>query len=266
MYDYDMRIGPKEGQRKDFVGRNATERDAIADNTLVVEGTVFPDDDMPIVLAPSGLDTRLIKKGLHQLNFEKNRRPGSGISQSSIYTNSTGRVPWRDDCCNISKFSVDYPDHQKALNRIAQHLSDSYKAYLPEEHKRHVTRVFNSKEKIPKEYRIAKTPFTSGIINKDSNLSYHVDKRNLKGTLSAMLVLTEGMRGGNLVLPEYKMSLELKDGDMVIFNGGNIVHGVTPMQPYLAGAFRYTIVFYTLEGMHECLGLDAERRRINKRI
>lgn len=265
MYDFDERIDPKEGQRKDFIGKEATERDAIADNSLAGEGIVYPADDMPIVLAPSGLDTSFIKEWLHELRFEKNKRPGSGMAQRSIYTNSTGRVPWRDDCCNISKFSVDYPELQRELNKIAQRLSDAYKAWLPDEHHKHVTRVFNSKEKIRKDYRIGKTPFTSGIINKDSSLTYHVDDRNLKGTISAMLVLTEGMRGGNLVLPEYKMTIELNDGDIVMFNGGNIVHGVSPMQAYLEKAFRYSIVFYTLAGMHECLGLDDEKRRINRR-
>ena len=103
--------------------------------------------------------------------------------------------------------------------------------------------------------------FTTGSINKNSAISYHHDRGNLRGAWSAMLVVRRAVTGGDLVLPEYGCVLRLRDGDALLFDGQSTLHGVTPLS-VSPGGYRYTLVYYTLEQIWRCLAPLAELERI----
>lgn len=117
-------------------------------------------------------------------------------------------------------------------------------------------------EKILPDYRIGATPFTSGIINRNSQLKYHYDAGNFKGVASCMVAVTEGVEGGHLILPEYDVALQIDSGTLTIFDGQSILHGVSPINFKGLRSYRYTIVFYSLQQMWNCLPVDAELARI----
>lgn len=45
------------------------------------------------------------------------------------------------------------------------------------------------------EWRLKDQPFTSGIVNRSNPLPYHLDSGNLKGSMSAMVVMQQGVLG-----------------------------------------------------------------------
>ncbi|MEM9995406.1 MAG: hypothetical protein AAGE79_14910, partial [Acinetobacter pittii] len=51
-------------------------------------------------------------------------------------------------------------------------------------------------------YLIKGTPFTGGVINKNTALGYHRDSANTKDGISCMVILKKGVAGGELILPE----------------------------------------------------------------
>jgi hypothetical protein len=102
--------------------------------------------------------------------------------------------------------------------------------------------------------------WTSGIVNRSSQLPYHRDAFNFP-TWSAMPVVRRGMAGGHLHLPEYGATLACRDGWGVFFGGWNLVHGVTPMRPTSPDGYRYSVVYYSLRGMKDCATAAAETRR-----
>lgn len=102
-------------------------------------------------------------------------------------------------------------------------------------------------------WRIKDSIFTSGIVNKNNHLRYHVDFGNFEGTWSAMLVYKRDVIGGNLHLPEFDATIKLDDGDLVIFKSSDYVHGVTPIIRTGPNAYRYSIVYYSLEQLNKCL-------------
>jgi hypothetical protein len=73
-----------------------------------------------------------------------------------------------------------------------------------------------------------------------------------------MLVLREGMKGGWLVLPEYDARFFLRNNSIFMFDGQQILHGVTPMAKEREDGYRYSIVYYSLRGMWKCLTLTEE--------
>ena len=64
--------------------------------------------------------------------------------------------------------------------------------------------------------------YTSGIINYNNYLNYHVDNGNFDNAYSAMLVFKKHTEGGYLMLPEYDVGIECADNSLLIFQGVTI--------------------------------------------
>lgn len=105
--------------------------------------------------------------------------------------------------------------------------------------------------------------FTSGVANRDSQLPYHYDAGNFTSVWSGMLGLKQDIAGGYLAIPEYGVGLEIADGSLTLFDGQGALHGVTPMRRTRIGGHRYTIVWYGMKGMWQCLDPAEEAQRAN---
>jgi hypothetical protein len=105
--------------------------------------------------------------------------------------------------------------------------------------------------------------FTSGVANRDSQLPYHYDAGNFKSVWSGMLGLKDHISGGYLSVPEYGVGLEIADGSLTLFDGQGALHGVTPMRRTRTTGHRYTMVWYGMKGMWQCLDPAEEAQRAN---
>jgi hypothetical protein len=65
-------------------------------------------------------------------------------------------------------------------------------------------------------------------------------------------------------MPEYDMALEIGNDTIAIFDGQDILHGVTPIQYLNENAYPYTIVYYSLAQMWNCGELTEEIARIRQ--
>lgn len=74
------------------------------------------------------------------------------------------------------------------------------------------------------------SPFTAGQINKDTQVGVHLDENDLSGTLNALMTYGK-YQGGELILPDLNISIGIQPGDLILFEGSRIRHGVTPIQP-----------------------------------
>lgn len=71
-------------------------------------------------------------------------------------------------------------------------------------------------------------------------------------------------QGGYLSCPEYDIGFEVEDNSVILFDGQNILHGVTPFEHLTRLSYRYSIVYYTLQQIWNCLPLNEEIIRIRK--
>jgi len=67
-----------------------------------------------------------------------------------------------------------------------------------------------------------------------------------------------------LICPEFGLKFEISDGSLLIFNGQEILHGVSPIKKMSADAYRYTVVYYTMQQMWKCLPMPEEIKRIRQ--
>jgi len=155
--------------------------------------------------------------------------------------------------CRSAAMARESPSDHSALTRMASSLAEEYLAMDPDGFARYVEIA----AKIPAEYHMGETPFTSGIVNKNNVLAYHLDVGNTLDGYSAMMVVRERSSGGMLVIPEYNVTLDLQDGDVSIFDGQHTWHGVTPVELGLGG-YRTSVVYFTLRSAWRCLPWSAE--------
>jgi hypothetical protein len=101
-------------------------------------------------------------------------------------------------------------------------------------------------------------------VNKNNQLKYHFDSGNFKGVLSNMVVLKKDVAGGYLIIPELDIALEVADNTLTIFNGQEILHGVSTIEYENDHAYRYSVVYYSLEQMWKCEPINDEIARIRK--
>lgn len=239
-----------------FVKRTALESDF---STLINEPcAIFENGELKVIYAKLDMNCDDLVQSLKKIKYQENDRT-SGLRTTSRIFGYMPRRPIRGDFCHIASLSEEDPSSYKTIIEYAKKVASLYAKEDPAMYKIHEGMTL---EKVIPEYRIPETPFTSGIINKNNPLKYHFDSGNFKKVYSCMLAFKHNVGGGYLALPEYDLGLEIASNSVLIFDGQKILHGVTPIRYFSDDAYRYTMVFYSLQQMWKCLPLSQEIARI----
>ena len=174
----------------------------------------------------------------------------SGIAVAHNTFGFSAPVPMRRRYgCSRSQFNMRYPKAWELIQRFTLMAEDVFRVHASEVHDSTAGKV---RDTIPPAWLIAGTPWTGGIINRTAALPYHVDKSNVRGSWSAMLVCRRDVSGGLLHLADYDTYLAVPHGSITIFDGQSVVHGVTPLRIDRPGGFRYSLVSYAKNEMKQC--------------
>ena len=160
--------------------------------------------------------------------------------------------------CSTAKLNEEQPTLNKLLLEIAKYSFELFASIDPHRAESH-TEIVNSQ--VHPDWLLGGTPFTSGIINNWSALPYHKDSGNFTGSWSMMLSLRKNLEGGHLHLPEYDLVLGVPNNSLLIFNGQELWHGVTPLIPKKKDAYRFTIVWYAKNKIKQCGCREEETQR-----
>lgn len=245
----------------DYVKRSALEGDY---QELITEDSIIVDADTKEVIAvyvKMHNDTRQIMKVLEEIKYGTSKRSSGLVSTSKVFGYSP-RNSFRNDYCAITALALEQPKHHAVVCDYGKQLAALYSDFSEESFKKHLE---TTESKVLEQYRIPGTPFTSGIINKNNPLKYHFDSGNFKGVYSCMVVFKHKVKGGYLSMPEYNVAFECAHNSAMMFDGQEILHGVTPIRRESEMARRYSIVYYSLRQIWNCLPLDEEIARLRQR-
>jgi len=241
------------------------------ETSLEVKDTFFVNDDAKFIV--NGKVVGYLIKGFDKdsttapslekgdLIYSGGRR-GSGIPNDKSSTFGwLPRVVIRSDFCRLTKSTLERPVVKNVLYPLAEKVSKKYQEIDSET-------FIKQKEimsELSEDFFIPNTIFTSGIVNKNSRMRYHTDAGNFPGIWSCTLIYKRNVEGGNLHLPELGLVIGFDDGDLILFDNQKYLHGVTKIIPKSKYYYRYSIVFYSLKGMLNCLPYKEEMERYNKR-
>jgi len=228
---------------------------------IITDDVIIYVDNQPVLLYTKITDdTKHLRWAVKNVKYSTGKRFRGLLSQSAIFGYSPRNVI-RHDYCSITYMAEKQPKHHHIISNFVEKLNGYYEKYFPETYNKHKEMV---SEKVLKDWTIGDTPFTSGIVNKNNPLKYHLDTGNFKGVLSNMIVFKKGTSGGHLVIPQLDLALEVVDNSLTIFNGQEILHGVSPIEYDETDGYRYSVVYYSLEQMWKCDPIDDEIVRIRQ--
>ncbi|WP_157892073.1 MULTISPECIES: hypothetical protein [Frankia] len=232
-------------------------RPAAAEPTIT-EATVAVDDDGAPVFAylPAGepQEVMALRRAVLRIRCEALSRAKGALNISRNFGFTPRRPVYGREGCQIGRLAAESPQEHRVLERWALLLERTLDQIDPSI----VARDAQTMTQVDSSWRLGGGRlWTSGVINRSSALPYHRDRFNFS-TWSAMPVLRRGIRGGYLALPEWGEVIACRDGWTLFFVGRQHVHGVTPMRTVQPDGYRFSVVFYALRGMKDCLSAAVE--------
>lgn len=216
----------------------------------------------------------------NQLSKEEQKKEALKIQKYISNTNYampvfSGVAGWMDRYPRIPYGrATSYTSNNEQIFKLAfpllQKLAKAFSTLLP----RRYNFQTNCANKIDPGFKVPGTPFTTITVNKSFRTAAHRDAGDLHEGFSNLTVLTNGKKysGGLLVLPEFRVAINIRPGDLLLINNHFGIHGNTPIVLEEEGAERYSVVCYFREKMLE-LGTKEyedyrfqfiESRRLNK--
>lgn len=230
---------------------------------FIEEDTVVEVDGKPVLAYWHRLDHdfSVLRAALDRIKYIEAFR----AAKEAMFTRArtfgyAPRLPIRNQPCRKTSLAAEQPLEHSVLVDAAKVAYDCYRTAFPDQAAKHAEIA----GKVLPEYRIADTPFTSGIVNQNNPLPYHFDRGNFKGVNSAMLGFKTDIEGGHLTVPEIDTAFAIGDRSLLLFDGQSLLHGVTPFRRMSDRAARYTVVFYSLEGMWRCEPPGEEVKAFNR--
>lgn len=205
-----------------------------------------------------GVDLDPVMAACDRIRYDTSTRTTGMISTSRIFGYEPRKTLRKDFCGSVS-LAVDSPDEHEIICGAARLAAHFYRLTNPELYRKHVDIVAN---KVLAEYHLHNTVFTSGIVNHNNPLPYHFDAGNFASVWSAMFVFKRDIAEGYLACPQYDRAFALPHNSLFMFDGQGLLHGVTPIKQLKETSKRYSIVFYSLAQMWQCLTPQAELERI----
>lgn len=232
--------------------------------TLISEDTIFTRNGIPVGLYMKIEHPLLkeIRKATLETKYVKTYRTNKALPTQSSVFGSLPRIALRNDYCRFSNQTKTEKLNTQRLFTFMPVLTEIYKKYLPEQFEHDLETI---KENVNSDYLLQENqPFATANINVNHAIKYHKDTGNFKGNLSNVLILRDGIVGGELVFPEYEFAVAQDDGYLSIFDGQNEIHGCMPILKTNKKPYRASIVYYTLENMKHCYPYEMEVERLQK--
>jgi len=164
------------------------------------------------------------------------------------------RIPY----CRPTAFTEQNPEKFKMAFPFLNKLDSYFKDLLPQ---RYASQREHADRLDPK-FLISDTVFTTATVNKTFRTAAHRDAGDLSSGFSNLCCITNGkdFKGGYLVLPEFRVAINIRPGDLLLINNHEGIHGNTEIVGD-EGFERMSIVCYFREKMLESGSFEYEQLR-----
>jgi len=273
----------KKKHEGNFKGKMMTERDydvLISDTCAVYK----PDGSLLISVEKRGIPMDVVASAWNEIRNYNPRTENRGVANGTgtvdyirkdgtksktkkipkgyeIHSGIIGyydRYP-RTPYCRKCAWNLDAPEKFEAMIPFFQEVDRVHELLDPEGY-------WLQKEwadKTNEDFIIKGTIYTSVTVNKNFRTAAHFDAKNLDKSSSAMVLIREGkFNGGHLVLPEWRIAVQLDTSDVVVFKAQEELHGNTKIIPLSKNYQRCTLVHYYRKGMIHCGSAKDELERI----
>jgi hypothetical protein len=183
------------------------------------------------------------------------------IEVSTAVAGYFDRVGGRWPFCRTTAFTLEHVKDWHDVLPMVHHVASVYAREAPDQYKRQ--RAFT--DKCSQDFVIRDTPFTTLTINHNVIGTIHKDAGDFKDGLGIITVVRRGSYAGALLaFPQYKVGVDLRDGDLVFFNPHDW-HAVTEFEGSLSEDHeRISVVYYARTGVAKCGSAHEELERAKR--
>ncbi len=163
---------------------------------------------------------------------------------------STPRTPY----CRTTAWTGQHTEQFRSMYPLFEHIGGLMREYVPE---RHAIQWARAQATDPA-WRVPNTPFTTMTVNNTYPTGVHKDKGDLDTGFSCLAVWRRGQySGGHLTLPEYRVSVDMQDGDLLLMDAHQW-HGNTGLELHSEDAERISLVLYYRTALLQCGTVEEE--------
>lgn len=183
---------------------------------------------------------------------------------------SVARNGGRLGACRLTAWTAKHHDQWRGLEPVFQRIAAVYAELVPD---RYAAQQQWARGVHP-DWLIPDTPFTTITVNNTYSTGVHQDAGDLKDGFSTLAVARRGSySGGLLVLPEYRLAVDMGDGDLLLFDPHQW-HGNTGIRcPHTAdlgdlarpcpeGCERVSLVAYARTKVAGCASSQVEATKL----
>ena len=174
---------------------------------------------------------------------------GNRVKVSSVIGGYFEPQGGRNPFCRPAQITHRYPEEWARIVPLMQECAKHYRVNAPMRHKVHMGCV----GKTHPAWVVPETPFSSITVNNTVAAAYHQDGGDLKQGMGCMYVYRRGQYDGfELVIPEYRIAINMRDNDLLLFDP-RVWHG--SVKPYNTEGVeqedweRISVVMYFREGL-----------------
>ena len=207
-----------------------------------------------------------------KMDIKQRKEEARGVEETYIsdttYANvvNSGIAGWFDRYPRIpygraTAYTQNHFDKFKLSFPFLQTLDKGFSELLPVRHAAQRAAA----DKIDPAFLVPGTVFTTVTVNKTFRTAAHRDAGDFSDGLSNLLVLSNNgnYSGGYLILPEVRVAINIRPGDLLLINNHEYIHGNTPMVMHDEEAERISLVCYLREKMLELGSKEYEDHRFN---
>lgn len=177
---------------------------------------------------------------------------------------ATGRASGRLPACRLTAWTGKHLPEWRSLRPVFASIAAMYAEHAPEQYARQAA-VARATEP---DWLIPGTPFTTVTVNNTYSTGVHQDAGDLPDGFSTLAVARRGAyTGGLLVLARWRVAVDMRDGDLLVFDAHEW-HGNTDMRcphqpgplarPCPEGCERVSLVTYYRTKVQHCGTADTE--------
>jgi 2-oxoglutarate-Fe(II)-dependent dioxygenase family protein len=167
--------------------------------------------------------------------------------------------------CRWSTYTAEHMDEWSALFPALQEVASHLREHVPDRYEAQMREAARTQQ----EWIAPGTPFSTLTVNHTYSTGTHVDKGDLDAGFSTIFVARRGsLTGGQLCFPEYRVAVDLKDGDLILMDAhqwhsnARIYCRCGEHQTYgpckTCGASRISVVAYYRTKLAQCGSYEDE--------
>lgn len=200
------------------------------------------------------------KDGTMMRNTRTRDERGKIIQTESAIIGFIDRQGGRHPYCRTTRFTATEVEKWESILPMVHHVDELFRNTLPERYR--VQR--EAADKSHPSWVINGTAFSTLTVNNNVVAGVHTDKGDFKAGFGIISCVRRGQySGAALCFPQYRVGVNLGDGDVLFFNAHDW-HGMTPLVPESDDHERITCVYYFREKMLKCGSPDEELAHAKK--